>query len=534
MVNYLLLAGAGIILFLRGMLTLSSLMQTLVSVRMKNYIRLVVQNRAYGLFLGIVATILFQSSTATTVLTVGLTSAGLISFYHSLAVVLGADLGTTVTIQMIAWKIGDISPLFLIAGGLGWFVTEGRIKQWSEALFSFGLMFFGLYLVGLATIPLKSDTHIMEIFRTALNPLAAFAVGVVFTAIVHASAIPIGILVLLASDGLVSLTQSLPIVFGANVGTTITAILAAFVSTPPGRRTAMAHFFFKATGAVVLLPVSHQLATVIGALTSNPAQQIVFAHLAFNTLIVVVFFFLTRPVAYLIEWLSPGEEQTVPLGPEYLTRDRLANPAEALEAARKEILRQGEISQRMFALAMKATVSYRSSHEKDIRYLELVQNNLREEIIAYLRRISAHDLSPALARQLFAYTAISDDIERMCNHMVDLVKLAHQKAMRHISFTSHAMVELDVIKNDVEANLNEVIALIKGAAETRKTVKSVTFREERIDTMVKQAHNNHLVRFHKGICQAEAGPIFLEMLIHLERISDHCQNVADYWSELEG
>jgi len=500
---------------------------------MRNYLRLIVEHRFYGFLAGIGATILFQSSTATTVLTVGLTSAGLISFYHSLTVILGADLGTTVTIQMIAWKLTDISPLFIIVGGVAWYITGGRRKQVATALCAFGLMFFGLYLVGLAAMPLKSDPRVMELFHYHLHPLLAFGLGVVFTGIVHASAIPIGILVMFASDGLVTLSQSLPIVFGANVGTTITALMVALISTPPGRRTAIAHFFFKVLGACLLLPFTAYLTTLIRLVTTHPAQQIVLAHLAFNTFIAVVFFFLTRPVAQFIEWLLPGEERIVPLGPEYLTPDGLDSPPAGLEAARKEILRQGEIAQRMYQLAMMATFSYRTSQSKDTHYLELVQNNLREEVISYLRQIASHDLSPPFAHRLFAYTAISDDIERMCNHIVSIVDLAHQKAMRKISFTSPAMVELDVLKNTVAANLTDVLALIAREADRRLTVKTVTFREERIDTMVKEARNNHVIRFHKRICQAEAGPIFLEMLIHLERIADHCQNVADYWGELE-
>lgn len=527
-----LMALAGIILFLYGLTSLSHVMKRMFTVRMRDYIRWMVQNRISGFIMGILITVFFQSSSATTVLTVGLVSAGLISFYHSLAVILGADLGTTVTIQLIAWRIGDLSPLFLLAGALGWYLAKGRKKLLSSAVFFFGLMFFGLFLVSLAAQPFKTNPEVVRFFQTPTHPLVSFSFGVVFTGLVQASAIPIGILVLLADDGFISLQQAIPIVFGANVGTTVTAILAAFVSTPAGRRTAMAHFFFKLAGAVVLLPFSSQLAALMHLMEVNMGQKIVFVHLLFNAVIAGGFLFLTPIVARLLEKLLPGPEETIPLWPEHISSTLLKDPEEAMEAARKEISRQGEISQRMFALTAKSMVTFQSSHYKDIHYLELVQNNLREEIVAYLRCISAHELSPLLAQRLFAYTAMSDDIERMSNHMVSIVELAEQKTKRRIAFTSYAMVELAEIKHHVQANLNEAISLIEGTPDDVRMVKTITFREERIDTMVKEARINHLVRFHKRLCQAEAGPIFLEMLIHLERISDHCQNIADYVGEM--
>jgi len=531
MIKNVLLGFAGIILFLYGMTSLSLIMQRLFTVRIRNYIRLMVRDRLTGFLTGIVTTILFQSSSATTVLIVGLVSAGLVNFYSSLAVILGADIGTTITVQLIAWRIGDISPLFLIVGGIGWFLGEGKKKRASGAVFAFGLMFFGLYVVSLAAQPLKTDPHIMELFRSPVSPLFAFLFGVLFTALVHASAIPIGMLVLLSNDGLVSLHQALPILIGANVGTATTAIIAAFVSTPPGRRTAAAHFFFKLMGAVVMLPMASYLAAFLDGLSTNPGQKVVLAHLFFNLAIALGFIFITSPVACMWEKLLPGKERFIPLWPEHITHGALKNPEEALEAARKEIVRQGEIAQRMFELAAKSTVTFFPSYMKDIQYLELAQNNLREEIVSYLRLASAQELSSTLAQRIFSYTATSDDIERMCNHMVSLVVLSQEKASRHIAFTSYAMAELEGLKGYVATNLSESITLIRGTGEREKLVKAISFREERIDLMVKEARNNHLVRFHKRLCQPEAGPIFLEMLIHFERISDHCQNIADYWGE---
>jgi len=468
MIKGALLGLAGITLFLYGMTALTEVMKRVFTVRMKDNIRLMVKNRLSGFVTGILITVFFQSSSATTVLIVGLVSAGLVSFYHSLAVILGADVGTTVTLQLIAWRVGDLSPLFLIVGGVGWFLGEEKRKEYSSAVFNFGLMFFGLFLVSLATQPFKADPRMVDFFQTASHPLVAFSFGVVVTGLVHASAVVIGLIVFLAGDGLISLPQAIPVVLGANVGTTVTAILAALVSTPAGRRTAAAHFFFKLVGAILFLPFTGQLAAIMSHIPVGTGQKIVWVHLVFNVAIAIGFIFFTPVVARLLEKLLPGQERTIPLWPEYIANTFLEEPIEALEAARKEIVRQGEISRRMFELAAKSTVTFRANFLKDIHYLELVQNNLREEIVAYLRCISAHELSPPLAQKLFAYTAMADDIERMSNHMVSIVELAKQKAGRQIAFTSYAVAELEEIVHHVRANLSGAISLIEGTGRRKK------------------------------------------------------------------
>jgi phosphate:Na+ symporter len=162
----------------------------------------------------------------------------------------------------------------------------------------------------------------------------------------------------------------------------------------------------------------------------------------------------------------------------------------------------------------------------------MVVNHLREEIIEYLRRISCRDLSPRLSKMLFVFTAVADDIERMANHMVNLVDLARTRATREIAFTESAMAELSDIEKLVSANIEDAVQLIIDRIEEQGRISAIAEREEQIDLAVREARDRHLVRFHERLCPAEAGPVFLEMLIHLERISDHCQNIAEYLEEL--
>ena len=247
----IIIAVSGIILFLIGMVHLSSAVQKLINVRIKEYIRYAVEKPLYGLFTGAISTIIFQSSSATTALTVGLVSAGLISFYSSLAIILGADIGTTLTVQFVIWRFTEISPLFISLGGLLWLTGRGKWEIIGEMVFYFGLIFFGLDLVGQAAEPLKNSPSFINFIAQTKNPFLGIGLGVIITGIVHASAIPISILVLLAQQDLVSLENALPVIMGANIGTTVTALLAGTVATMSGKRSAVSHLIFKCVGVVV-------------------------------------------------------------------------------------------------------------------------------------------------------------------------------------------------------------------------------------------------------------------------------------------
>jgi len=525
------LLSAGMILFLFGMMKLSAGIQQLFTARVRDYIKYAVRRPFFGLLTGVAATVLFQSSSATTVITVGMVSAGLISFYSSLAIVLGADLGTTVIVQLVVWKITDASPLFIIIGGILWFTTKERRQGLGEAIFYFGLLFFGLSLVGTATAPLQHHPEIIGFFREVQHPLLGFTLSALFTALIHASAIPVSILAILAQQGLVSLDNALPMVFGANVGTTITALMAGMVAGVGGKRAACSHFFFKAAGAVICMAALPPLLALLRDLSPAVAQQIALGHLLFNLIIVAIFFPFLRFVARLLVRLLPGEERVLPLWPEFLQDDILDDPAAALKTVAKELERQVVIAEEMYRLTAPLRRTYREGSRRDVLYIEMVINHLREEIVAYLRKVSWHDLSPFLSQRLFAYTAMADDIERLANHLVSLAALSREKEIRKIAFTEFAEAELDEIEELVGLNISDAAHLIRQGDGSRSA--AVARRESEIDAAVKEARERHLVRFHKRLCPAEAGPVFIEMLIHLERISDHCQNIADHVADLE-
>jgi phosphate:Na+ symporter len=485
-----------------------------------------VEKPLYGLLTGAISTIIFQSSSASTALTVGLVSAGLISFYNSLAIILGTDIGTTLTVQFVVWHFTDISPLLISIGGLMWLIFRGKWQITGQIIFNFGLLFFGLGLISQAVEPLKNSPAFLNLFTQTQNPFLGIGLGIVVTGIVHASAIPISIMALLAQQDLVSLENALPVIMGANIGTTVTALLVGTVATVSGKRTAVSHLIFKCIGVSLSLILMPYFLVILKNLSSSVAQQIVLAHFLLNFAIVLMFIFFLRPFAGLMQKVLRGEDETLPIWPEFLNRKDLSNTKKALDDVQKELLREISLVRKMFLNATNMITLAQEGRKRDISYVEMVVNNLRAQIVKFLWRISAQHLSTQLSKKVFAFTAIAGDIESIGNHVVWITELSTQKAGKKVKFTESGKKELQEIVRLVSRNLDEALSLIE--VSDKEKINSIIRREEEIDIEVKEARNKHLKRFHNRLCSTEAGLIFVEMLIHLERISDHCNNIAEY------
>jgi len=531
MLTDILTLSVGLVLFLFGMMKLSDSMQELFTARIRGYIRYAVNRPVYGLLTGMLTTMLFQSSSATTVLTIGMVSAGLISFYSSLGMILGADIGTTLTVQLVVWKFTALSPVFVILGGGIWAAGKNVWRSVGEAVFHFGLIFFGLSLATTATAPLQHSPLFVHLFQETKNPLLGVLVGAIFTGIIHSSAIPISMLVILAQQGAMNIENALPIVIGANVGTTVTALLAGSVASISGKRSAVSHFLFKFFCVLICLAGFPIFIEILKRMSAETAQQIALGHLFFNVLLVVLFIFILKPFARLIEKLIPGKEEILPLWPQYLDDAVLDNPSEALYRVKKELEREAFLANRMFKESMALFDQYEQGKERNIMYMELVVDHLRREVVQYLLKVSSNDLSPQMSRMLFNYTAMVDDIERIADQAVNIVELARSRHKGNIRITAAGTVELLHIRQLVTANLDDALALISQWDEEK--IRNITCREAQIDVEVKESRDRHLMRFHNHVDAAEAGPIFVELLIQLERISDHCQNIAESIDELK-
>jgi phosphate:Na+ symporter len=526
-----LIFATGLTLFLLGMFWLSATVQrNFTSTRIREHFALSVKRPIYGIVTGAFTTILFQSSSATSVLAVGLVGAGLISFFHSLGIILGADIGTTLTVQLVVWKITDISPVFIVFGSLLWLLGKGKWKPAGEAVLYFGLIFFGLSLVSYATEPLKDSEAFISFFRGIEHPLYGLLIGFAVTALIQSSAVTISVLVILASHGLISIDIAIPIVFGANIGTAATALLASLTSNVEGKKCAISHFFFKLTGAVFCLLILPLFLDAVKILSSETPQQIALGHFLFNCVIVLIFTPILKPFASLVEKMIPQKGDLLPIWPEFLDERQLFNVHEALNCTRKELERETVIAQKMVGMSVRLIEDFSDSEKTSIEYIESVVDNLRHEIGDYLCKISFDTLSIEVSQKLFSFSAIADDSERIADHALTLSNLAERKHRRKILFTEEAMSDLRKITELVLENIADVIGLIR--KKDGETIETIIEREDLIDRVVRDARGRHLERHYKRLCTPEAGPIFVDILIHLERISDHCENIAEHIQDI--
>lgn len=532
MLREVMLFGVGLTLFLYGMVRLKAEIQLLLTARMRSFIQYAAATRLSGFTTGIVSTVLFQSSSTTTALIVGLVSAGLITFYDSLAIVLGADIGTTLTVQLVVWKITEVSPVFVIAGGIAWLIDRPKWKSSGSFLFYFGVMLFGLSLIGQSAALLKNNTFSVGLLANASKPWLGIVVGVLFTGIVHSSAIPVSMLAILGQQDMITLNAALPIVFGANIGTTVTAITVSFFGSLGAKRTALAHLVFKCCGAVLCLLILPLLIRSLQAVSSSIPQQIALGHFIFNLLVALLFIFILKMIAPLIERIIPGEDNSLQVWPKFLDEDCLEEEYEALECTRKELARQLDLADGMYDKSRQLIREFREQIKRDVEYMEMVVDNLRREVARYLWQLSNRELRPALTQRLFAYTAMVDDIERIADHAVVISRIAKKKHFLKIEFSLEGWLDITDISELIRQNLESARKLVSGFDEG--AAETIFRNEEQVDLKVKEARERHLDRFHKRVCKAEAGPLFLELLLNLERVSDHCENIAEYSTELNG
>jgi phosphate:Na+ symporter len=530
MLREIMLFGVGLTLFLYGMIRLKAEIQLLLTARMRSLIQYAAATRFSGFVTGIVSTVIFQSSSTTTALIVGLVSAGLITFYDSLAIILGADIGTTLTVQLVVWKITEISPVFVIAGGIAWLVNHPKWKASGSFLFYFGMMLFGLSIIGQSASLLKDSAFSVGLFTNASKPWLGIVVGALFTGLVHSSAIPVSMLAILAQQDMITLNVALPIVFGANIGTTVTALTVSVFGSLGAKRTAFAHLIFKCCGAVLCVLTLPILTRLLQAVSASVPQQIAFGHFTFNLLVALMFLFVLKTVARFVERIVPGEDGSLRVWPQFLNEECLNEVSEALECTHKELGRQLHLAESMYDKGWLLVRDFREQVRRDVEYIEMVVDNLRHEVARYLWRLSNRELSPILSRRLFAYTAMVDDIERIADHAVVISRIAKKRNLLKVEFSTQGWLELTEIFELVKQNLTSARKLVFDfEAAVAESVFSI---EEQIDVKVKEARERHLERFHKRVCKVDAGPLFLELLLNLERVSDHCQNIAEYSAEI--
>ncbi|AND41521.1 MULTISPECIES: Na/Pi cotransporter family protein [Cytobacillus] len=524
------LGGLGI--FLYGIKFMGDGLQKSAGDRLRDLLDRFTTNPIMGVLAGVLVTILIQSSSATTVITVGLVSAGFMTLRQAIGVIMGANIGTTVTAFIIGIDIGEYAlPIIALGSILLFFFKSKKVHNAGQIVFGFGALFYGLELMSGGMKPLRTleAFHDLTVSMSS-NPILGVVVGTVFTVIVQSSSATIGILQGLFSEELINLDAALPVLFGDNIGTTITAVLAAIGASVAARRAAAVHVLFNLIGTTIFLillkPFTLLIETLQGKMDLNPEMTIAFAHGIFNSTNTLIQLPFVAVLAWIVTKLIPGEDAVAEYKAKHLDPVFIEqSPSIALGQAKEEVLRMGAFSLR----GLEETVQYlktgNQKHSESAYQLEDAINNLDRKITDYLIKLSTSSLS---AHESNEHTVLMDtvrDIERIGDHFENVIELIDYKQANKVSITDSAMADLEQMFKLTISTVKEALQALDH--NDKIAAEHVVKKEEEIDKMERKLRKQHILRLNEGVCSGQAGIVYVDIVSNLERIGDHAVNIAE-------
>ncbi|MBI5167068.1 MAG: Na/Pi cotransporter family protein [candidate division NC10 bacterium] len=530
MTNYMIFAlFGGMALLLYGMRLAGEGLQLAAGGRMRQILSSLTYNRLLGVIAGAFITAVIQSSSATTVMLVGFVSSGLMDLTQTIGVILGADIGTTFTVQLIAFRVFDYALLLIGIGFSMVFASKRKIfKYIGEAVLGFGFIFFAMKVMSDAMVPLRGN----EIFRAMIlslgeQPLLGIIVAAVFTALVHSSAATLGLALTLALQGLIPLSSAIPIIFGANIGTCATALASSIGTTAEAKRVAIAHILFKVLGVAIFLPFVGPFAHLVSLTSSDIPRQIANAHTFFNVGITVLFLPFSRPLARFVTALVPEDREAEGVfKSRYLDHRVLDTPALALGQATREALRMADLVSEMF----KKTLDVLETDDQDL--LEYIVkkddqvDTLDREIKRYLTKLSQQSLTEEQSQRELSILSFVNNLENM-GDIVDknLMELAKKKIYKGVHFSEPGMREILELHNKVAQNLE--LAISAFASNDPQLAQKVLQAKPEISQTERRFRQNHIQRLHNGYRESiDTSEIHLDVLTNLKRINSHITSIA--------
>ncbi len=403
----------GLVIFLFGIENFSSEIQRAAGERFKNLLHKATNNKYKSTIFGAVVTAILNSSTATTLITVGLINAGLISFAQSLGIIFGAHIGSTITSQLIALKLTSFAPYVMI---IGFFLSfPKKTKFIGKALFFFGMVFFGLSLISNAVSPIANNPETIKYFVVLSSIPLAILIGFLFTTVVNSSALTMGLVIILSSSGLIDLTQGIPLILGANIGTTVTTLIASSKMNLYAKRASIAHLMFSVIGVIFMLPFIQLYAEFISSLGGTIEQQIANAHTIFNVLSAIVFLILINPFRRFVESLVRGNEEEILLSPKYIKEKIPKDNANAIEIVENEIKNFIETDFKMFYYIKKPMKEIKEKELKNIEKLFILTKILAKKIEGAIFKISERKLNNLEAEKVLYLVRMSNSLEQLGN-----------------------------------------------------------------------------------------------------------------------
>jgi len=514
----------GLALLLYGMQLIGEGLQRAAGGHLRHLLTRMTRTRLAAVASGALVTAIIQSSSATTLMLIGFVSAGLITFRQSLGVILGADIGTTVTVQLLAFKVQELSLLLVGVGfAMAYFARRGLVKSLGQVVLGFGFIFLGMKVMTDGLAPLAENELTRQVLvALAGNPFLALLVGAVLSAGMASSAATIGLALSLGHQGLLPLAAAIPIVLGANIGTCATALAASLRSSSDARRVAVAHIAFKVLGVAVVLPFITPLASFIATTAADPARQVANTHTFFNVAISAVFLPFAPWAARVITALVPEEERgDNPYRTRYLDDRFLDQPALAIGQATREALRMGDVAQGMLRDALVVLRTDNQELLEDVERRDDQLDYLEREIKLFIARLGRETMSPDMAQKEIALISFIGNLENI-GDIIDknLMELARKKLYQGRRFSEAGEAELIEFHSLISKNLERAIAGF--AANDRSLAQEVLDQRPVVRQRERELRDSHLARLRRGLAESlETSEIHLDVLTNLKRISSH-------------
>lgn len=524
------IGGLGIFLF--GIKFLGDNLQKIAGDGLRNMLDRFTTNPIKGMLAGIFVTILLQTSTGTTVLTIGLVNAGFMTLRQAIGVIIGANIGTTATAFIIGINISEYAlPIIALGSFLIFFLKAEKVRNVGRAILGFGALFFGLNLMSDGLYPLR-DAQVFQELTLSMSetPLLGVLIGTVFTVAIQSSSAAIGLLQTLYAQGAMSLDAALPVLFGDNIGTTITAILAALGASITAKRAALVHVIFNVIGTVIVLillsPFTALVELLQGRLDLNPEMTIAFAHGIFNVSNALIQLPFIAVLAWIVVKVIPGEQKMVSHKVEHLDDKFIAqSPSVAVGQAQKEVLRMAEMAEQGLEEAIAYFKTKKTPHRNYVVQYEDAINNLDQTISDYLIKLSSQPLSKQDSEVHHILLNTIRDIERIGDHMENIMELTDSKKAKKVEFTAVADAEIEEMFELVRTTFKQAIRALE--LHDKDEARGVLEKENHIDRMERVLRKNHILRVNEGRCTGTAGILFTDIVSNLERIGDHAVNIAE-------
>ncbi|CDI48935.1 Na/Pi cotransporter family protein [Clostridium tetani] len=518
----------GLGLFLYGMKIMGDGLENVAGDKLKGFFEKIASNPIKAVLTGVVVTAVIQSSSATTVMVIGFVNAGLMNLFQATGVIMGANIGTTVTGQLVALNLTGIAPIFIGAGAIMLLFSKGnKIKDIGSIVLGFGMLFLGMKTMSSSMAPLADSEGFKSVIATlAFNPILGVLVGIGLTAIVQSSSATIGILIVLANNGVLPVHVALPVLFGDNIGTCVTALLSSVGTNRNARRAATIHLTFNIIGTVIFVLLLAPISSLIRYITpGDVGKQIANAHTFFNIANVIIQIPFIKYLVAFVNKVIPQEEEEEVLGIKYIDDRLLETPVIAVGQCSKEIVRMAEKSKEILEQAVESLHTGDEELIKKAMEGEDFVDLLEEEITKYLVKLSNTQISTKEIDVVTSMFRVVKDIERIGDHGKNIADLSSEKISKRLIFSEAAMKELSEIYKCVILALEKTILSFQN--NDIELAREIYVLEDKIDELQDKSRDNDIKRLNSQACEARVSAIYLDIISNFERVGDHSLNIAE-------